>query len=196
MDCSKVGALILKLRKEKKMTQKDIAMRMNISDKTISKWERGQGCPDVSLLTELSKVLGVNIDKILLGDLQTKNIDGGNMKRIKFYACSICNNVITSISEAEISCCGRKTDALVPKQEDEEHKISVREIENDYYITMKHKMSKDHYISFIAFVAYDKVLVTKLYPEQNPEIRIPKMYQGKIYAYCNEHGLRVTTSRF
>ncbi len=83
MDCSKVGGLIGYLRKEKNMTQKEVADRLNISDKTISKWERGRGCPDVSLLAELSNLFGVNIEKILLGDLIPNDTDGGNMKRIK-----------------------------------------------------------------------------------------------------------------
>ena len=61
MDCSKVGNLIYTLRTEKGMTQKALANAMNISDRTISKWERGAGCPDVSLLRELSDILGVNI---------------------------------------------------------------------------------------------------------------------------------------
>lgn len=56
MDCRKVGKLIFSLREEKNMTQKEVAEAMNISDKTISKWERGLGCPDVSLLSELSRV--------------------------------------------------------------------------------------------------------------------------------------------
>ncbi|AOY77848.1 helix-turn-helix domain-containing protein [Clostridium formicaceticum] len=191
MDCSKIGALIISLRKEKNMTQKDIAEKLNISDKTISKWERGIGCPDVALLGDLSKILGVNIEKILLGDLEEKDTDGGNMKRIKFYVCKNCSNVITSTSEAEISCCGRKLVPLIAKPEDESHKVNVTDIENDYYIEMYHEMSKTHYISFVAFVSFDKVLLIKLYPEQNAELRIPKIQRGKLYTYCSQHGLWV-----
>jgi transcriptional regulator with XRE-family HTH domain len=77
---------------------------MNISDRTVSKWERGLGCPDVSLLQELSKVLGVNIEKILSGDLDPKDADRGNMKRMKFYICPTCGNILTSTGEAEPSC--------------------------------------------------------------------------------------------
>ncbi|HBV88933.1 MAG TPA: XRE family transcriptional regulator [Desulfosporosinus sp.] len=189
MDCGKVGVLISSLRKEKNMTQKDVANKMNISDKTISKWERGLGCPDVSLLGNLSKILDVNIERILLGDLEQKDPDGGNMKRIKFYVCKTCTNIITSTSEAEISCCGRKLEGLIAKLEDETHKIIVTDIENDYYIAIKHEMSKKHYISFVSYVACDRVLLVKLYPQQNAELRIPKMYDGNLYAYCNEHGL-------
>lgn len=191
MDCSKVGALILSLRKEKNMTQKEIADRMNISDKTVSKWERGMGCPDVSLLGELSDILGVNIEKILMGNLEEKDTDGGNMKQIKFYVCKNCGNVITSTSEAEISCCSRKLNSLVVKPEDEAHKINVTDIDSEYYVTINHPMDKTHYISFVAFVGFDKIVVTKLYPQQNAELYIPKMQHGRLYAYCSEHGLWV-----
>lgn len=191
MDCNKIGKLILNLRKEKNMTQKEIADAMNISDKTISKWERGLGCPDVSLLSDLSKLLGVNIEKILLGDLNPNDADGGNMKRIKFYVCSNCGNITSNTGQAEISCCGRKLEPLIAKPEDDNHSIRVDEIENDYYITIPHEMKKSHYISFVAYVMYDRVLLIKLYPEQNAEVRFPKMRGGKLYFYCSQHGLWV-----
>lgn len=75
MDCSKVGNLIRALRNEKAMTQRQLADAMNISDKTISKWERGLGCPDVSLLPELSSLLGVDIEKILSGELNPNDYE-------------------------------------------------------------------------------------------------------------------------
>lgn len=191
MDCNKVGKLILDLRKEKKMTQKQLAEVMNISDKTISKWERGLGCPDVSLLHELSEVLNVNIEKILLGDLEPNNMDGGNMKKIKFYMCPNCGNVITATGEAEISCCGRKMMALVPKPADGEHYLNVESVENDYYITFPHEMKKEHFISFVAYVTYDKVLLVRLYPEQGSEVRIPRLRSGMVYFGCSRDGLWV-----
>lgn len=191
MDCSKIGKLILNMRKEKNMTQKEVADAMNISDKTVSKWERGLGCPDVSLLNDLSKVFGVNIEKILLGDLEPNDDDGGNMKRIKFYVCPNCKNIVSNTGEAEISCCGRKLEALVAKPEDNEHKVKIDEIENDYYITFSHEMKKSHFITFVAYVVFDRVLIVRLYPEQASEVRFPKMYRGKLYFYCNKHGLWV-----
>jgi len=189
MDCSKVGELILKLRKEKKMTQKQLADAMNISDKAISKWERGLGCPDVSLLQELSRILEVNIEKILIGSLEPNDPDGGNMKKIRFYVCPNCGNVLTATGEAEISCCGRKLLPLIPEPADKIHSLAAEEIENELYITCNHEMSKEHYISFIAYVSYDRVLLIKLYPEQNAEVRFPKMRKGKFYFYCSQHGL-------
>ena len=191
MDCRKVGELILNLRKEKNMTQKEVADALNISDKTISKWERGLGCPDVSLLSGLSRIFGVNTEKILLGDLNPNEVDGGNMKRIKFYLCPNCRNVINATGEAEISCCGRRLEPLTAKAEDDAHKISIEEIETDYYITIQHEMSKSHYISFVAYVSFDRQVLVKLYPEQGAELRIPKMYSGKLYFCCSQHGLWV-----
>lgn len=191
MDCKKVGELILSLRKEKNMTQKEVADAMNISDKTISKWERGMGCPDVSLLGELSHILGVNIEKILLGDLDLNDADGGNMKQVKFYVCSNCSNIISSTGEGEISCCGRRLKPLIAKPEDDAHRMKIDEIEGDYYITIPHEMSKSHYISFAAHVACDRILLVKLYPEQGAELRFQKMYGGRFYLYCSQHGLWV-----
>ncbi|NCC16832.1 MAG: helix-turn-helix domain-containing protein [Clostridia bacterium] len=191
MDCRKVGKLIFDLRKEKGMTQRQLAGAMNISDKTISKWERGLGCPDITLLHELSDILEVNIEKILLGDLEPNNMDGGNMKKLKFYMCPNCGNVLTATGEAELSCCGRKMVALVPKPADDAHYLNVENIENDFYITFSHEMKKEHYLSFIAYVTYDKVLFVKLYPEQGGEVRIPRLHGGKLYFGCSEHGLWV-----
>lgn len=189
MDCTKVGGLIFRLRKEKGLTQKQLADIMNISAKTVSKWECGMGCPDVSLLGKLSTVLEVNIEKILEGNLETNSEENGNMKKIKFYVCPDCGSIVTSSGKSEISCCGRKLSGLEAKQCDEKHNINVETIENDFYITFDHKMTKEHYISFIACVSFDRVMLVRLYPEQGGEVRFPKMYVGKLYFYCNKDGL-------
>lgn len=189
MDCIKAGKLIQNLRKEKKMTQKQVADALNISDKTVSKWECGLGCPDVSLLGELSNILGTNIEKILMGDLAPNDRDTGNLRKIKFYVCPDCGDIIYSTGNPEISCCGRRLEVLANNKTEEGHQIVVEEVEDDYYVSIKHEMKKEHYISFIAYVSYDQVLLVKLYPEQNAEIRIPRRQRGTFYAYCSKHGL-------
>ncbi|MFR2316386.1 helix-turn-helix domain-containing protein [Terrisporobacter sp.] len=193
MNPEKIGSLIFQLRKEKNLTQKQLGEKLGLSDKTISKWERGLGCPDISLLRDISKIFNVNIEKILLGDLQENDINGGNMKRIKFYVCPNCGNVINSTGDGDFSCCGRKLEALVPKVMNENHSINIEEVENDYYVEINHEMTKDHFISFVAYVTYDRVLLIKLYPEQSPTVRFPrlcgKFERGKFYMYCNQHGL-------
>lgn len=108
MDNAKIGKLIYKLRKEQNMTQLQLAQQMNISDKTVSKWERGLGCPEVSLLPEVSKLFGVDLEKLLSGQLETNARLGGDMKKLQFYSCPNCGNIITAMTATSLSCCGRK----------------------------------------------------------------------------------------
>lgn len=189
MDCQKTGELILCLRKEKDMTQKQLADLMHISDKTISKWERGLGCPDISLLPELSQILGVDIEKILSGNLNPNDSIGGNMKKIKFYVCSECGNVVTSTGEASVSCCGRKLDEQTASKADDRHQLKAELVENDWFISNQHEMTKKHFISFIAFVTGEKLLLVKKYPEWNLDTRLQPFEHGLLYSYCTEHGL-------
>ncbi len=189
MDCSKVGNLICSLRKEKALTQKQLADAMNISDKTVSKWERGLGCPDVSLLPELSSLLGVNIEEILSGDLNPNDSLGGNMKKLKFYVCSECGNIITGTGEVSVSCCGRKLTELIAVKSEGEHILNVETVEDEWFISTEHPMTKDHYISFVAFVTGDKLLLAKQYNEWDMQFRFQKFGHGRLYFYCTGHGL-------
>lgn len=189
MDCSKVGALICSLRREKGLTQRQVAAALGVTDKTISKWERGRGCPDVTLLADLSAVLGVQIEPILQGALEPNEQDGGNMKRIKFYVCPTCGNVVTGTGEADISCCGRRLSPLTVQPADEAHLPTVEEVETEYYLTFPHEMTKAHFLRFVAVVDYDRMLLVRLYPEQTPALRVPQTGRGTLYFCCSEHGL-------
>ena len=81
MDAKKIGKFIYQIRTEKRMTQKELAEQINVTDKAVSKWENGEGCPDVSLLPVLSKVLNVEILDLLEGNLPLENTS----KKIFFY---------------------------------------------------------------------------------------------------------------
>ena len=111
------------------------------------------------------------------------------MKKTKFYVCEKCGNLVTAEGCAEIACCGKVLLPLSPKEFDEEHKLNIEKIEDDYYITFSHPMTKDHYISFVSYVRFDRVLTIRLYPEQNGEVRFPQMRGGIMYYYCTTHGL-------
>lgn len=111
------------------------------------------------------------------------------MNKIKFYICNTCGNVIVLTNDAKVSCCGRELNLLETINNEEKHIPKISKVEYDYYITFEHEMKKEHYISFVAYVKYDKVLLTKLYPEQNAQLRIPNMGEGKLYYYCTKHGL-------
>lgn len=189
MDLSKTGKLISELRKEKGLTQKAVAEKLGVCPKTVSKWETGHGFPDISLISELSKVFQVDVLKLLEGEMPKIKPEVGNVKRTKFYVCEKCGNILTSIGNAEINCCGRNISPLKEKESDEAHKLNVEKIEDEYYITFPHPMTKEHYISFVSYVRFDRLLTVKLYPEQDGELRFPQMRGGKMYYYCNNHGL-------
>ena len=189
MDMKKTGELLSRLRKEKGMTQKQAAERLKVSDRTISKWERGMGLPDVSLWKGISALYGVEIEKILDGELQEKGRETGNMKRMKFYCCEHCGNIFWSMGGGEISCCGRKLSPLQAKAAEDGHEIKVEEVGNEYYMTFPHEMKKEHYISFAALVSWDRVTLVRLYPEQAAEVYLPRQRRGEVYYCCSEHGL-------
>lgn len=107
MDAHKSGALLRQLRQEHGLTQRALAEQLHVSDRTISKWERGAGCPDVGLLAALAQALGVTVETILRGDCVPEETKGGHMRKLKFYVCPSCGNVLTAMGEAELSCCGR-----------------------------------------------------------------------------------------
>jgi len=189
MQTINVGNIIRELRTERGMTQKQLADKMNISDKTVSKWERGLGCPDVSLLSELSDLLEVDIGRLLNGDLAPNDFVGGNMKKTKYYVCPMCHNISLCTGEAEVSCCGRKIDQQQMQKAEEKEMLSVEVIEDDWNITVAHPMNKEHYISFVTFATGGHIQIIKQYPEWDMQLRIPKRGHGMLIWYCTRHGL-------
>ncbi|MGL5258570.1 MAG: helix-turn-helix domain-containing protein [Lachnospiraceae bacterium] len=183
------GSMIKDLREKKKMTQIEVAEYLQVSDKTISKWENERGLPDISLLSPLATVLGVTVTELLAGDYAINKNKSGNMKKTVFYVCPICGNIIHALGEGDFNCCGIKLMLLESEKEDEQHLIVCETIDNEYCLTMEHEMGKNHYISFIAYVTSDKLEIIKLYPEQNICCRFRKNGHGLIFAYCNKHGL-------
>ena len=102
MDKYVTGAVIRKLRETKKLTQEELAEKLYVSSKAISKWETGQGFPDISLLEPLAKALGISVIELLSGeDVRNRN-QASNMAKTTFYVCPVCGNVILSSGEAEI----------------------------------------------------------------------------------------------
>ena len=162
---------------------------LQVSDKAISKWETGRGYPDISLIESLADALGVSIIELFSGDDVVNKNRSFNMLRMKFYVCPICGNIIQSTGDTVVSCCGIVLPALEEEPEDEEHKLQFECVEDEYYITIPHEMSKKHYISFIAAVRDDGFELTKLYPEGNAEARFKISRTRYIVYYCNQHGL-------
>ncbi len=183
------GKIIKELREKANLTQMELAKNINVSDKAISKWETGKGLPDISLIEPLSKALKVSIIELMNGEYIVNQNKSSNMLKSKFCVCPVCGNIIHTMGESVISCCGVQLPILEAEEENEDHKININEYENEYYIFIAHDMSKEHYISFIAYVTNDRCEIVKLYPEQNAEARFFKRGVGIIYAYCNKDGI-------
>lgn len=189
MDNIKIGQLIYRLRKEKNLTQAALAAKMNISDKTVSKWERGLGCPEVSLLPELSKIFEIDLENLLSGNLEDNDILGGNMKNLCFYLCPNCGNLISAITDTNVSCCGKKLKALQAQKPSELDDLTVEKSDNDLYISAKHPMTREHYISFVALLTGDGIILKKQYPEWDLSVHLPTHAHGKLLWYCTQDGL-------
>lgn len=183
------GAVIKKLREQKNLTQTALANILNVSDKSVSKWETGKGYPDISLIEPISKALGISVIELLNGnDIKNTN-KSANMNKLKFYVCPICSNIIASTGETVISCCGVTLPPNEAEMPDENHTVTIENVEDEYYVTVNHEMSKTHYISFIAALSDNGCEIVKLYPQGESSARFKRSRTNKIYYYCNHHGL-------
>lgn len=189
MDKYVTGDVIRRLREQKKLTQEELAQKLFVCGKTVSKWETGRGYPDISLLEPLAQALGISVIELLSGnDVRNEN-RAADMTKLRFCVCPVCGNVILSTGEALVSCCGVTLPPLEAEEPDDAHGIRVEIVEDEYYVTVRHPMERAHFISFLAAVSDMGVQLRKLYPEQGAEARFRIERVQQIYAYCNRHGL-------
>ena len=177
------------LREAAGLTQRQLADALCISDKTVSKWETGRGLPDVALLSPLAGALGISVSELLSGQCMQNRNRGGNLLRSRFYVCPLCSNIIHAMGEGAYSCCGITLPPLESEAEDDDHRICIEAVENEHFITVAHPMTKEHSLTFIAWVTGDRLQLVKWYPEGNAETRLQLRGHGMLYIYCNRHGL-------
>lgn len=189
MNYANTGSLIKQLRTEKMLTQKQLAERLGVSDKAVSKWETGKGFPDISIFSTLADIFGTDVQNLLMGSINKNEKENGNMKKIKFYVCEDCGNIITATSEAAISCCGKKLSPLTPRAAEENERLKTEKIDGNLYISSDHPMTKEHYISFVAYCADSSAMIFKQYPEWNLQVTLPPFRTGRLIWYCNKCGL-------
>lgn len=189
MNQNNTGALIRRLRLELGITQQELADKLGVTDKAVSKWERGIGCPDPSLLSSLADTLNVEVGILLAGKMFANEKSSGNMKKTRFYICPECGNIICSVTEAVVSCCGKKLSPLTARKAEEQEKLSVELVETEYLINSDHEMTREHYISFVALLADETVIIRKRYPEWEMLTRLPRIPYGTLVWYCTKHGL-------
>ena len=189
MDRYVTGAVIRVLRETKALTQEELAERVHVSSKAVSKWETGQGFPDISLIEPLACALDISVIELLSGECVKNRNLSSNMLRSKFYVCPVCGNVIRAVGEAMISCCGITLPPLEPDEPDEAHAFLIEPVEDEYFVRLEHPMTKTHYVSFLAAVSDQGVQFVKLYPEGNAEARFKRSRVKLLLACCNRHGL-------
>ena len=183
------GMTIKQLREARKLTQAELAEKIGVSSKTISKWETAKGLPDINLLQPLAQALGISLIELMNGEHITNRNISANLLRSKFYVCPVCGNAIHTTGNAVVSCCGITLPALEPEETEAGHHLTIEKVEDEHFITIAHPMTKDHYISFLAFVTTDRIHTVKFYPEGNAETRLQLRGMGYLYFYCNRHGL-------
>ena len=150
MDKYVTGAVIRKLREDRKMTQAELAEKLYVSDKTISKWETGKGLPDITLLESLAKALGISTNELLAGEDVRNQNRCANMLRSRLYVCPVCGNILFSAGNAIQSCCGITLPPLEAEPAAGDHEIRLEKVEDEWYVSMEHPMTKEHYLSFFA----------------------------------------------
>lgn len=183
------GSVIRQLREKAKLTQAQLAGKLAISDKTVSKWETGRGLPDISLLEPLAGSLGISVPELLSGQQITNRNRSANILRSRFYVCPVCGNVIETTGEGMFSCCGVALPPLEAEEPDGQHLCRTEDMEDELYVSIPHAMTKEHYISFLCYVTSDRAELVKLYPEGDAQAHFRRRGTGKLYWYCNHHGL-------
>lgn len=190
MNAEKTGNLIRSLRKKKGLTQKELAQMLCVTDKAVCKWEKGRGCPNITLISQLSKVLEVDIQSILQGYLDKNQKIGENMNHLKFYKCPTCGNLITSIKSVELSCCGNKLSPVSAKTSNEsKFKPIIQEFDGQYSLKFNHPMTKNDYISQVIVVRYDQIMTVNLYAESEAVITLSQVRGLRLFVVTNKSEL-------
>ena len=165
------GSAIRRLREKRKLTQAQLAAALSVSDKTVSKWETARGLPDITLLEPLARALQVSVPELLSGEEVINANRAGNLLRTVLYVCPVCGNVIHAAGAAHLSCCGVELPPLEAEEADDAHALHCELVEDEFYVTLEHPMTKEHFISFFACAGSDRFELVKLYPEGGAQAR-------------------------
>ena len=189
MDRYLTGATIKGLRESQGLTQAQLADRLSVSDKAVSKWETGAGYPDITLLEPIAAALRVSVAELLSGAaVQNANVSA-NMLKSCLYVCPVCGNSIHAMGEAHVSCHGISLPPLAPEPVDEGHAIRVSCEGGELFVQADHAMSKLHHVVFLVAMSPDCVQIARLYPEGPAEAHFKRSGVSDLYLYCNRDGL-------
>ena len=183
------GTMIRELREKHGLTQAELAEKLNVSDKAVSRWETGKGYPDITLLEPIASVFGISITELLSGVPVSNTNLSSNILRSMFYVCPVCGNVLHAMGAASVSCHGIRLEPTEAEKADERHPLSIEHVEDEFYLHMDHEMTKTHYISFIAAISPDRLQMVRLYPEGPCEARFQLRGVKRFLFCCNRDGL-------
>lgn len=189
MDAEKLGTVLRRMRTEHSMTQAQLAALLHVSDKAVSKWKRGAGCPDASLIPAIARLFRLDAAQLMNGEWTANRQDGGNMRKLQIYQCPTCGNVVVCAMPAQITCCSRVLEPLQSRPANEAHQVSGSPCEDEWLLTFSHPMEKEHYLSFLLEVGFDRYTLLRLYPEGGNEVRMPRLPGGRFFACCKKDGL-------
>lgn len=184
-----IGRVIRDLRERAGMTQAELAGRLGVSDKAVSKWETGRGYPDISLVESLAAELGVSAAELLAGCAVTNTNTAANMLRSQLYACPVCGNVLVATGACHVSCHGVTLPPLEAEPAEGEHALELSMVEDELYVRSSHPMDKTHYASFLVAIGPDRVQLVRLYPEGSCEARFRRAGVRDVYLFCRRDGL-------
>ncbi|MBR6524962.1 MAG: helix-turn-helix domain-containing protein [Clostridia bacterium] len=188
------GTMIRQMREKKNMTQEELAAKLYVSSKAVSKWETGQGLPDISLLEPLAKALDISMIELFSGETVMNRNRSSNMLRSVTYVCPVCGNSIFALGQCVVSCCGITLPPQQSEETDDAHRIHAQIDDGEYYVTVDHPMEKDHFITCLTAVSDHACQIVKQFPEGPAEARFCTARVRWIYAFCNRHGLfRIST---
>ena len=196
MNAEKTGKVIFEARMKKGLTQKELAQLICVTDKAVCKWEKGHGCPDITVLHDLSHALGIDIQSLLKGELSASPAHGGNLKKLKLYRCTDCGNLVTATKAIELSCCGKRLEVLpvcnLENSKNSENSMQggqkkwfepeVQEFDGQYALKFNHPMTKENYISNFVYVQCDRATVINLFAQQEAQIILPQIRGIKLFA--------------
>lgn len=188
MDCARTGNMIRSLRMERGLSQRQLAEAVGVTDKAVSKWENGRGAPDITLVNALSEALGVSAECLLKGEMPEEKSRGGNMKKTKYCYCSVCGGIAALTGNAELTCCGRRLAPMTPQKPDDAHALTMERVEDEWFLSAEHPMTREHYITFVAFASGDRITLIRQYPEWDLQQRIPQRH-GLLLWHCSRDGL-------
>ena len=113
--------------------------------------------PDITLLEPIAGIFHISVTELIWGNAVRNANVSSNMLRSSFYVCPVCGNVIHGMGQAVITCHGIDLKPEEAEQTDEDHKIFVERIEDEYFVSIEHEMTKQHHISFIAALSSDRL---------------------------------------